>query len=130
MNDRINSAPREQKYFQAGLEYKQTEPLDLAKENQQKNAEEKMHELKKDIDAKDNQEKINALLAECKEGECQTEEVLKNNGYIPYEMGKFENPKDVHPGHIGFLFANNVLLEGRPLVVGKLGNGYTFYHKA
>ena len=125
MPDKLHSAGHDNEYKRFQPEYAKTAPQDLAKE---------MHDLGKSIDPanqmpKDNKEKINSLLQECKNGECQTEEVLKGNGYIPLKMSKFENAEDVHEGHIAYLYANNVLSEGRQVVVGKYRDGYAIYHK-
>lgn len=121
----MNKETREMQYRPQQPEYEKTAPRDLAKE---------MHELGESINVKEqmpknNQETINKMLKECEEGKCKTEEQLTGAGYAPYRPGKFADTSEVHPGHIGYLFANNLLTEGRPLVIGKYQDGYTFYHE-
>ena len=77
------------------------------------------------------QEKINTMLTECKEGKCKSQKELEAAGFEAFETGKFTNPDEVHPGHIGYLFANNMIKENRPLHIGEdEDGGYAFYHKA
>lgn len=114
---------REQERFPAT---KETPERDLGKE---------MQRLAEDIKPSEqmpenNQEKIDKMLKECEEGKCKSQKELENNGYKAYAAGRFNNPSEVYPGHIGYLFANNVLSEGREVVIGKYEDGYAFYHKA
>lgn len=121
---------REHERFQTQPE--QLKPRDLEKE---KKALIESIKPKEQI-PEDSQEKINKLLEKCKEGKCRKQEALERDGYKAFTAGKFTDPDEVNPGHIGYLFANNVLTEGRPLDVGeyKIGeneeSGYAFYHKA
>lgn len=117
---------REHERFPAQQEY--AKPIE-------RNLEQEKVDLFKSIDPakqipKKTQEKINTMLDKCKKGECKSQKELEANGYKAFATGKFTDPEEVHPGHIGYLFANNVLTEGRPLEIGKDENGdYAFYHK-
>lgn len=93
---------------------------------------EKMLELQKSVDIKEqmpqsNQEAINKMLQECANGTYMKKEQL--DGYEAFASGKFSDPIDVHPGHIAYLYANNLLTEGREVVVGEYEDGYAMYHK-
>lgn len=105
---------------------KPQETIDVGKEMhnlaESINPAEQMPEASKDL--------VSKLLDECKKGKCKAEKVLKENGYTPLDMSKFDNPEDVHEGHIAYLYANNLLTEGRNVVIGKYEDGYAVYHKA
>lgn len=93
---------------------------------------EKMLELQESIDIKEqmpksNQEAINKMLQECADGKYMKKEQL--DGYEAFASGKFGDPVDVHRGHIAYLYANNLLTEGRPVFVGEYEDGYAMYHK-
>jgi len=100
-------------------------PIDTGKE---------IRKLAKSIDPnkqmpKSSQKKIEKMLSKCKEGQYKKQSTLINNGYKPFAMGKFSDPDNISPGHIGYLFANNVLTEGREIEIGKYKDGYAFYSK-
>ena len=118
---------RQHERFPANPEYtKPKETINVGKE---------IKELAKSINPSEqmpeaNQEKINKMLDKCKSRQCKSQQALLSAGFKPFETGKFTDPESLTPGHIGYLFANNVLSEGRPLEVGHYEDGYAFYHKA
>lgn len=118
---------REKERFPAQKEYQtpreQKELIDTDKE---------MQKLQESIDIeeqmpKDNQEIINKMLQECAEGKYMKKEQL--DGYQAFASGKFNDPIDIQPGHIAYLYANNLLTEGREVVIGEYEDGYAMYHK-
>lgn len=115
---------RERERFPTQKEYTHEAP--------ERNLEKEMQQLAESIKPEEqmsesNQDKIDTMLKECEEGKCKSKKQL--DGYKAYTAGKFDDPSEVHPGHIGYLFANNVLTEGREIVIGEYEDGYAFYHK-
>lgn len=118
---------REQERFPAQKEYQKPkehkEHIDPAKA---------MEKLASSIDVarqmpQNNQEVIRTMLQDCADGSYMKKEQL--DGYEAFASGKFDDPLDVHPGHIAYLYANNLLTEGREVVVGEYEDGYAMYHK-
>jgi len=122
---------REHEQFPAQPQSTAETERNLEKQKPQNTAEE-MRKLGESINLpnqipKRNQEVINKMLKECEKGKYRTPEQL--TGYQPFVSGKFKNPSDVHLGHISYLYANNLLTEGREVIIGKYEDGYAMYHK-